>query len=528
MEYKVLITSAGTGSRLGKWTNNINKSLITIYDKPAISYIIEKFSKNIEIVLAVGYKAELLKDFIRIAYPDRTIRFVDVDPYDGPGSGLGYTILRCEQYLQCPFIFFANDTIVLEDIPKPDHNWCGYDEIYNNILYRSFKIVDGIIEDVNDVGHKIKAPAAIGLHGIFNYEEFWKAMNEGISFGSIYTGELYGIKKILDCKFKSIKFTWFDAGCIEGIEKSTKYFDTKEYNILPKQDESIWFIEDKVIKYSNDKDFIFERIERNKRLNGLIPKIIDHRENMYSYKFIKGSVLSKCVNLTIFDNLLEELKKFWKNYPILDYEKKEFKKKCIEFYKTKTLKRLKNYFIKYDYEDQEELINGIRVPKVLELMEKIDWENLSNGIPVAFHGDLHFENIILTEISNFILLDWRQNFAGNLDYGDIYYDLAKLLHGIIVSHEIVNKELYFIKNEDESILSTIYRNQIYVEIEEAFYKFLKEGGYDIKKVKILTALIYLNIASLHHYPYSKFLFFYGKYMLNNILLNDEKYYVTEQ
>ena len=46
MNYKVLIPCAGTGSRLGSLTKNISKALITIYDKPAISYIIEKFPKR--------------------------------------------------------------------------------------------------------------------------------------------------------------------------------------------------------------------------------------------------------------------------------------------------------------------------------------------------------------------------------------------------------------------------------------------------------------------------------------------------
>jgi thiamine kinase-like enzyme len=150
-------------------------------------------------------------------------------------------------------------------------------------------------------------------------------------------------------------------------------------------------------------------------------------------------------------------------------------------------------------------------------LEKVDWENISSGIPVCFHGDLHFENILLTEIDSFLLLDWRQNFSGIIEYGDIYYDLAKILHGIIVSHEMVHKDLYFINDEENLINTNIYRNQGHVEIEQEFYKYLREKGYDAKKVRILTALIYLNIATLHHYPYSKFLFFFGKYMLNNIL-----------
>ena len=31
-----------------------------------------------------------------------------------------------------------------------------------------------------------------------------------------------------------------------------------------------------------------------------------------------------------------------------------------------------------------------------------------------------------------------------------------------------------------------------------------KNGYDLRKVKIMTGLIFLNIAALHHDPYSKF------------------------
>ena len=80
--------------------------------------------------------------------------------------------------------------------------------------------------------------------------------------------------------------------------------------------------------------------------------------------------------------------------------------------------------------------------------------------------------------------------------------------------------LRLIDANDNIINTDIYRSQLHVEIESLFYKFLEKENYDVYKVKILTALIYLNVAVLHHYPYSKFLFFFGKYMLNNILNYD--------
>ena len=49
-----------------------------------------------------------------------------------------------------------------------------------------------------------------------------------------------------------------------------------------------------------------------------------------------------------------------------------------------------------------------------------------------------------------------------------------------------------------------------VDCELFYYKWLKSEGFDVGKVKIITPLIFLNIASLHHYPYSHLLYFFGE------------------
>ena len=72
-------------------------------------------------------------------------------------------------------------------------------------------------------------------------------------------------------------------------------------------------------------------------------------------------------------------------------------------------------------------MNDIKIPKYEEVLKTLNWDSIFDGFPVRFHGDLHFENILCVDkkTTPFYLLDWRQNFAGNLDVGDIYYDLAK-------------------------------------------------------------------------------------------------------
>ena len=98
MEYKVLIPTAGLGSRLQKYTKYLNISLISINLKPILSWQIDKFSEDTVFVIALGYKGKLVKQYLQIAYPSRKFIFVDVDNYEGKGSGLGYSIIKCKNY----------------------------------------------------------------------------------------------------------------------------------------------------------------------------------------------------------------------------------------------------------------------------------------------------------------------------------------------------------------------------------------------------------------------------------------------
>ena len=51
MSYRVVIPTAGVGSRLLEQTENINKSLINVSNKPVISHIIESFPNDVEFPL---------------------------------------------------------------------------------------------------------------------------------------------------------------------------------------------------------------------------------------------------------------------------------------------------------------------------------------------------------------------------------------------------------------------------------------------------------------------------------------------
>ena len=178
----------------------------------------------------------------------------------------------------------------------------------------------------------------------------------------------------------------------------------------------------------------------------------------------------------------------------------------------KTLSRINYLYEKNNIKDEVEIINNIKITKLSTLFEKINWMSLNNGIPVNFHGDLHFENIIKDK-EKITLLDWRESFADLYDYGDIYYDLAKINHGLLIDHKLIKNSKFDVKKNNNKIqikFSQPKENQI---CQKEFFKFLKNNNYSIQKVEILTAIIFLNIAALHHYPYSIFLYYLGKLSL---------------
>ena len=514
--FKVLIPTAGIGSRLDDLTKYLNKSLVSIENKPVISRIIDMFPDNTEFVIALGYKGDLVRQFLSIAYPDRKFYFATVEKYEGKGSGLGLSILTCRKYLQEPFVFCSCDTIVTNEIPYPDKNIAFYAQRENKNQYRTLKIKENKVIKLLDKGQAEEdSEVYIGLACISDYKKFWETMSEGKE-DAIRLGESYALIKFAkDNNLFAQKCIWFDTGNKEELSKTQDYFKEKDSpNILPKPDEAIWFVGNQVIKYSNNTDFIRERVERIKYLKGFVPEIKKFTENMYSYEKIEGNVLSKIRDIDLFGKLLDFCKDFWQKKQLNSKEEQEFTDICKKFYYKKSIDRINLYYKTFNMEDNKYEVNGKLLPKLSEILEKIDWDNIFNGLAGRFHGDFHFENILYNEKKGeFIFLDWRQNFGGILEYGDIYYDLAKLLHGLIICHELIAQDKFEVSINDNIVNYSFERKPILEDCEQYYYKWLYDNGYDVKKVKVLTALIYLNIAALHHYPYCHLLYFLGKTML---------------
>lgn len=516
MSLRVCIPTAGTGSRLGQLTRFVNKSLVSIANRPALSHLIEQFPPDTEFVIALGHKGQLVREFLELAYPGRSFMFAEVERYEGPGSGLGLSLMQCRQYLQQPFVFLSCDTLVSEAIPALDRNWIGCAERAELGAYRSVHVEGGAVRAICEKGEgqQDTHQAYIGLAGIVDHALFWAAMDAG-GAAAIETGEACGLRALLAQGIAAHSFTWFDTGSPEALELARQaYHEPGAPNILPKGNEAIWFVDGQVVKFSDDRAFIANRALRALEIGEFVPRLGAVKTNMYSYAKVDGEVLSDVVSLPLFERFLHHCSDFWQVAQLGNEARGEFKARCMAFYKDKTYERVALFYRTFGIADATEAINGVPMPLLGTLLAEVDWNALANGLPGRFHGDFHFENILWSAPRQaFIFLDWRQDFGGSLSVGDIYYDLAKLLHGLIVSHELIAQGHYRIDWEGAAIRHDFQRKQVLVECERHFEHWLARRGYDVGKVRLLTALIFLNIAALHHPSYSHLLYSLGKSML---------------
>ena len=517
IDYKVCILAAGVGSRMGPLSQHVNKAILPINFKAVLSHIIEKFDDGVEFVIAVGHKKESIIDYVELAHSDRKVEIVEIDKYVGPGTGPGYSLLLCRESLQSPFVFFAADTIVLEEIPLVENNWFGIAPVKNPDQYRTVKIKDNLVVQIDDKIATNNKFAFIGLAGVKDYELFFNALEqnrEPIS-GEIQVSN--GFKCLLEKKLEPIGFTWFDTGTLENFKKTNTHLsgDEKKFD-FSKGNEFLYFVGDKVIKYFADESIANNRVKRTEFLHAVTPKIDKHKNNFFSYVKVEGNVLYDILNEALVAKFLSWCENnLWIKHELDDSSKTVFNKACEDFYHKKTNDRLKKFYEKTAIEDGEHLINGVEVPSQRNLFKLIDWKSIMNGIPSGFHGDLQFDNVLYTNKQDgFILLDWRQDFGGLKEYGDLYYDLSKLYGGMILSYKNIKENKFSYDMSGDKIFYTYEMNSNLIDAKDIFEKFVIKNGYDLNKIKLITGLIYLNMAPLHHDPFDHLLYFLGKRLIH--------------
>jgi len=426
----------------------------------------------------------------------------------GEGSSLLYSISLCEEHLQCPFVFHACDTLHPKNyIAEVDFtsNWSVGGVGDNSQSYRTLNCLNKKISSINEKGEQNFDYVYVGVSGFYDYKVFWNNCKNIIK--TVNTSDLsdcHVIRKMNNFSVISIDH-WYDIGNIDAL-KRTRSKIKGTIQVLDKEDENIFVLNDFVIKFFHNKKICYDRVLRSISLGGLTPKLLDSTENFYKYEYVVADLLSDVVNRIKFSELLQWAKEnLW-----VSKEQENFYDNALSFYKDKTLLRIEKFLDKHNLLDEVNYINGVEVPKIKDLITQINFEDIIGKEPTGFHGDFILDNILTSD--TFTLIDWRQDFNGIIESGDMNYDLAKLNHNLVLNHDMLYHD-YFKIDFSKGIECDVHVKKSLIDCKSILKEFCEENGINFNNIEILTALIWINVSPLHEHPLDMFLYYFGKYNL---------------
>jgi len=507
LEYDVIITCSGFGSRLKPITNYLNKALIKLGDKAIISHILESYPTNCRFIITVGYLGDQVMDYIDINHSDLNIEYVSVSPYEGEGSSSLYSLSRTFKLLDKPFVYNACDTYIAGN-KKFETNTAIVAKTYIGNQYR--KYTTNIENDPANVGEICYT----GLCYIEDYEKF-KEITYELLKSTKYDNNLsdaHVIKKMNMSFYETDN--WIDIGNFIALEQAKKNFKNK-ICVLEKKDQDTYLVGNKILKFFKDKYKVDKLYERAHELSNCVPKCCK-KGNFIYYNWIKGEALSKVLNLKLLREFLDWCENnLW--IPTNNIDENFFK----DFYINKATSRVLQYIENHNVFHNKNTyfrINFREVENILDLLSKIPDSYKNSCRYSRSHGDLVFENVIKTK-TGFKLIDWREGFEPCRG-SDMLYDIAKMKHNLYFDHDIIKNDGFFVKNMPHGTClfdpGTPPEN---IELIKQLDNWCIDKKIDIKAIDLIVSLIQLSSSALHLGDEAPLLFYMGWYNLNKVINN---------
>ncbi|MCB0336571.1 MAG: phosphotransferase, partial [Bdellovibrionales bacterium] len=193
--------------------------------------------------------------------------------------------------------------------------------------------------------------------------------------------------------------------------------------------------------------------------------------------------------------------------------------KCLfSFYIEKTLSRLAQYLQQFEPGAEESsciAINSLKCKPISLLLKEHENSLVHEGQASFYHGDFHTDNVIYHK-GEYRLIDWRPSFGFSKQLGDCYYDLAKFLHTLHLNVDTMKRGDYLITKYESGIVLEHTAPFGSIEALEAFYDFVRQESYNVTRIRLINALIFINMAPLYEKKLAQYLYLLGRYLLQQI------------
>lgn len=456
----------------------LHKALVPLQGRAVLSHLFALAPNDAKIVICLGYRGDQIRDYVALAHPQLEVTFIDVEGWYEPGGGPGHSLLAARNHVEGDVVFTTCDTLWERDTTmwQTSTSWAGTAAVPSGTPPERWCRIehDGEVAtelyDKRPGGQRTDAWVGLAYIKAHDLTRLWN----GIEDASTVQGERQvsgGLQAIMSDSTLGVRHvSWTDVGDEMAYKRAIAKLVGYDWT---KPGEATYVLPDtgRVVKFWSDAQKAIDRRFRGKELDGTVPQPIRQVGSMISYPYVPGVVAYKEAD-RIGPELTDRLLRWHLDTVRSRTLSRSFAQNvAMNFYHGKTMQRI------------DMLRSDLRA-QALDAVSLINWEALVRDvIPVNFHGDFQYSNIIVTTDGDFVGIDWREDFAGQT-WGDLRYDVAKLLASTVVRWDWAQHGDF--RTWDEGI-------------EHALA--IRQRGDHGRDIEIIGALCLLNSAPLHAPPF---------------------------
>lgn len=232
---KAIIPLAGRGTRLRPLTHHTPKPLLRVGGRPILSYLLDdvKALGVEEMVFIVGYRSDVIRDFIASDYPELRPHYATQEVMDGTAGA----IKLAEPWADDELLILFSDTLFDADLGLanrlPDDVsgilWAKEVEDYQRfgvIVTREDGTMERIVEKPSEPVSRL---ANIGVYHIRDYGLLFEGINHVLAGGTGKGGEYYltdAFQYMVDHGARLLTAPvggWYDCGKIETLLDTNRH-----------------------------------------------------------------------------------------------------------------------------------------------------------------------------------------------------------------------------------------------------------------------------------------------------------------
>ena len=516
-----IILAGGRATRLGPLTAQMNKALVSVGQRPIISYQLEAFRsrgiRNVIIVTSPDSTTQV-RDVIERSHGGlgMNIRFVEQYEALGPGNALqramtdpqlletrgGVVVAMADTFFEAEHLDVDTPNWVgVSDAPSLRH-WCYYDS--QNSYWRE--------------GETHEDHVAIGL---YHFDDLVQ-LKRVTSYTLQAAGEIPMAPILNGYGELALRYipSWLDVGDVKALASARrKRFLSRSFNNLRLDDLG------RLTKVGTNQDFTDEITMLGCGEPSLWPTVYESGPNHVVMEYLDMPSLAELylywpgrpdMWAYIIEDLVERLREnLWCCPPEI---MTDIERRCVMMYITKMIKR----FMAWDHPIKKHeclTVNGQTLLAGRKLLDKLSVYIEETVIPTwksgTIHGDLNMSNVLYSlGTGTFKLIDPRGRWGGVGPYGDVRYELAKLRysyadHFCSITHGLVDWTAH---EEEVSIYFGPDRTHEALTIDRVLC-----DEWDLEDVKVIEASIFLSSMPLHAECEAVPLYVQGVRLANEVL-----------